>query len=453
SIKGSGYAETQVIASSRVNSVIVIATAGNKEITSPPITFAGSVPNGRQFTFQCGPFAGPGTGGRHAIGAYDATRTLIAGISIECTAHVGDRNGDGLEGALVSFLTEAGTIGPTETSSSNLIGDATILHKTTFPLPADVDPDVFTWTPPGADPTNTGEYLAPLWMQPYNWVEDPRNYAVGMTYTLREPRRPDPIRLKPDGSGRYLNNPRDNLVAMIAVTSGEEAFTDTNNNGQYDQGEEFIDLTEPFVDANDNGTWDTFEKFIDVNGNREWNGKNGRWDANTLIWVQERILWTGLPAGEDTPITVTGVPGHRAVFTPVTPSSINLVCPGSPCAQAGVAPNFGPVTVVAYVADPWFNSIAQNGDSDGCDIPEEEMSPIKVRSQSLAGAAFTYPAGRFLSFNIADARDPNLPPVEQVPRRQPAIGFSNRIFCSYTSSPANSYTSKIEAGTVNGTIE
>ena len=98
-------------------------------------------------------------------------------------------------------------------------------------------------------------------------------------------------------------------------------------------------------------------------------------------------------------------------------------------------------------------SIAQNGDSDGCDIPEEEMSPIKVRSQSLAGAAFTYPAGRFLTFNIADARDPNLPPVEQVPRRQPAIGFSNKIFCTYTSSPANSYTSKIEAGTVNGTIE
>lgn len=458
SIKGSGFAETQIVASARVNSVIVIATSGDKEVTSPPITFAGSVPNGRQLTFQCGPIANTGSGGRHAIGAYDQSRHLIAGSAIDCSAHLADRNGDGITGGLVSFLTEAGTIGPTEVSVANLVGDATVLYKTSLPLPVDVSPDTFSWTPPQGDLLNTGEYLAPLWMQPFNWVENPPTLGTtsNPTFTLREPRRPDPIRLKADGSGRVENNPRDNLVAMIAVTSGEEGFTDTNNNGQYDQGEEFDDLTEPFVDSNDNGTWDAFERFIDLNGNREWNGKNGKWDANTLIWKQERLLWTGIPAWEDLQQTLPGVPGHRRVFTPVSPATMDFKCPAGSlsCSQAGDATNlYKPFQVTAYIADPWFNAMAQNGDGDTCEIPNTDMSPIKVRGQQLSGVAFTYPAGNFLSFQVADARDPNLPAVDQVPKRSPPIGFRNTILCSFTSAPSNGYVAKVPAGTVEGTIE
>jgi hypothetical protein len=460
SLKGSGYAETQVVASSRVNSVVVIATSGAKSVTSPPITFAGSVPNGRQMTFQCGPIAADGSGGRHAIGAYDQARHLIAGSAINCTAHVADRNGDGFTGALVSFLTEAGTIGPTETSQANLVGDATVLYKTSLPMPEDVDPDVFSWTPPQGDLLNTGEYLAPLWMQPFNWVENPATIGTvaNPTFTLREPRRPDPIRFKPDGTGRFTNNCRDNLVSMIAVTSGEEGFTDTNNNGVYDQGEEFDDLTEPFVDSNDNGTWDANERFIDLNGNREWNGKNGKWDPNTLIWKQERLLWTGIPAWEDLqlPASLPTVPGHRPVFTPVAPPTMNFVCPpGSlSCTQAGNAADlYKPFSVSAYIADPWFNAMAQNGDGDSCEIPNSDMSPIKVSGQQLSGVVFTYPAGSFLHFSVRDARDPNVPPVDQVPKRSPPIGFRNTIVCSFTSSPSNGYVVKVAAGTVEGTIE
>jgi hypothetical protein len=455
SIKGSGFAETQIVASSRVNSVIVIATSGDKVITSPPITFAGSVPNGRQLTFQCGPIAGDGSGGRHALGAYDGTRTMIAGSAMDCTAHIGDRNGDGVSDALVSFLTEAGTIGATGVSQSNLVGDATVLYKTSLPLPLDVDPDVFKWTTATDDVNNTGEYLAPLWMHPYEWVENPRDLAISglRTYTLREPRRPDPIRLKMDGSGRFLNNPRDNLVSMIAVTSGEEGFTDTNNNGQFDQGEEFDDLTEPFVDSDDDGTWDSNERFIDVNGNREWNGKNGKWDANTLIWKQERLLWTGFPAYEDTIPVVPGVVGHRQVFAAASPSPvvpISLTCPGagSQCTQAGP-----PVLVFAYLADPWFNSLAQNGDSDKCEIDVEEKSPVIANAESGAGFAFTYPPGRYMQFVVKDARDPNIPPIDQIPRRVPAVSFLSTIRCSYTSSPKGGYTLKISVGSIGGTIE
>lgn len=461
SIRGSGYAETQVIASGRVNSIIVVATAGDKQVFSPPITFAGTVPNGRQFTFQCGPIGGTATGGRHAIGAYDQTRYLIAGSRIECTAHVGDRNGDGVEGALVSFLTEAGTIGPSETSLSDVVGNATVLYKTSYPVPMDVGPEVFSWTPAN-DLEHTGDYVAPLWMHPFEWVENPLSLALvspgARTFTLREPRRPDPIRLKPDGSGRYENNPRDNLVTLLAVTAGEEGFTDFNNNGVYDQGEVFDDLPEPFVDMNDDGTHNEFEPFIDIDGDRQWDPKNDRWDANTLIWVKERILWTGMPAQQDSQNVVPGVGGHRPTALAVTPASITLRCPtgvavGSPCGQAVDTNTGGAAVVSAYLADPWFNSMARNSDNDGCTIDITGEAPVKLHYSSLNGITFTYPAGDMLTFLVGDARDPNLPPLDQVPRRAVPISFGVPITCSYSSSPMDGYVVKFFVGSLGGTID
>lgn len=449
SIKGSGFAETQIVATSRVSSVIVEATSGDKKVISPAITFAGTVPNGRQLTFQCGPIAGQGSGGLHALGAWDNSRTLIVGSAAECTAHVGDRNGDGVDGALVSFMTEAGTIGPSETSTSNLIGDAIILYKTSLPIPIDVAPETFSWTPPDNDPANTGDYVAPLWMHPFNWTQNP--LIKTNMYTLQEPRRPDPIRLKPDGSGRFENNPRDNLVTMIAVTSGEEGFTDTNNDGLYTMGEEFDDLTEPFVDSNDNGTWDAFERFIDINGNRQWDPKNGKWDPNTLIWRVEKIIWTGFPAFEDTQQTVVNVNGHRPVFTTAQPPILmDMLCPmgSSTCSAAGP-----PQTVTAYLADPWFNSIARNGDSDGCRIDPGDMAPVKGSAENGAGFAFTYPPGEHLTFTIKDARDPLAPPAAQVPPRRPAIDYQVNIICNYTAARRDGYEVRINAGTIKGKIE
>ncbi len=461
SIRGSGYAETQLVATGRVNSVIVVATAGDKQVFSPPITFAGTVPSGRQFTFQCGPLGGNASGGRHAIGAYDQTRYLIAGSRIECTAHVGDRNGDGVSGALVSFLTEAGTIGPSETSLADVVGNATVLYKTTYPLPIDVSPEVFSWTPTN-DVEHTGDYVAPLWMHPYEWVENPLQLALvapgGRTYTQREPRRPDPIRFKPDGTGRYENNPRDNLVTLIAVTAGEEGFTDINNNGVYDQGEPFDDLPEPFVDMNDNGTHDEFEPFIDIDGDRQWDPKNERWDGNTLIYVKERILWTGMPAQQDSQQVVPGVAGHRPTALAVTPATVTLRCPaalavGQPCGQAVDSTTGGPAVVSAYLADPWFNSMARNSDNDGCSIDISGEAPVRLLYSSLNGLTFTYPAGDFLTFLISDARDPNAPPIDQIPKRAQPIAFGVPITCAYSSSPMDGYVTKFFVGSLAGSVD
>lgn len=466
SLRGSGYAETQIVASARVNSVIVTATAGDKVVYSRPISFAGSVPHGIQFSFGCGPLAGPGSGGIHAIGAFDETRHLIVGDAIECAAHVGDRNGDGLANVQVSFLSEAGAIGPSEVSVTDLVGDAVVLYKTSFPLPVATEPDVFSWDPPGRadnDLNHTGDYLVPLWMHPFEWVDDPRTIisAAGgspnpVVYTLREPNRTDPVRVNPDGS-RPVNNPRDNLVTLIAVTSGEEGFEDKNNNGTFDSATEtYFDTTEPFVDSNDNGTWDPNERYVDTNGDGSWTGKNNKWDANTLIWVSEKILWTGWPTAEDLIMNVPGVPDNRPVFIPIGAysssggGSIDLKCPGmgSTCTQAT------PVSAYAFIADPWFNSIAQNGDSDHCEASAAGVKPpVSVTAEDGTGVRFTYPAGRLLNFTVTDVRDPEAAPIDQIPRRSPPVPFRANVFCDFTSARKDPYILHLGVGTLTGTIE
>jgi hypothetical protein len=70
------------------------------------------------------------------------------------------------------------------------------------------------------------------------------------------------------------------LTGSPAITLFEESFTDTNNNGRWDD-------REPSTDTNDNGQWDPAEAFIDTNSDGFWNAGesftdtngNGVWDA------------------------------------------------------------------------------------------------------------------------------------------------------------------------------
>jgi hypothetical protein len=379
-VVGGGLAITTLKATGRVASAVVVARSGATEALSQPISFAGAGASSRQLTFQCGPVAGVASGGVHAIGAYDNARHLIAGVKLECTAHVGDRNGDGVTGAQVSFLSEAGTIGPSSTSVTDAVGNAQVLYKTSLPLPVDVEPGTFTWTPT-VDATHTGELLAPLWMHPFEWMADPVA-GYGGAPTLEEPRRPDPI------LPERINNPRDNLVTLIAITTGEEAFEDRNNNGTWEQGEPFVDLTEPFVDADDSGTWEPSEHFVDANGNGVWDGKNGSYDVSTLIWVQERILWTGWPDRRDRDPASTAQPIVRQLSPPPGPIALS---------------HFGNVRVEVLLTDPWFNGIAQNAEGDGCSAT---ATAVAVVSESLAGIRFTYESARPIVYRVKDVHDP-----------------------------------------------
>jgi hypothetical protein len=414
--KGDGIASTQIIASgARQASVVVQARSGpNIVASSPSITFSGaSSPSGRQFTFQCGSVAGLASGGVHAISAYDQTRYLIAGVKLQCFAHVADRNGDGIPNALVSFMTEAGTIGASGISLSDVVGDAEVLYKTTYPLPKDVPPGRFTFNTSQAS-DNTGALIAPLWMHPFAWDSNPILHINNPTQDGTEPNRPDPIH------PGIINNPRDNLVAMIAVTAGEEGYTDVNNNGQWDPGEPFDDLTEPFVDSNDNGTWDPDERWIDTNGNGRWDGKNNTWDGNTLIWTQERIIWTGVPATAD--VNDANYPVFGQVSPAVTTPAFLI---GHTLSQE----------YKFALSDPWFNSLAQNGSTDGCSVPDiDGPKLVSVNPTQWAhGIRFTYPSFTTLSTIISDAHDllkvpPDNPYSSPLDWKVPAV-------CQFTATP------------------
>ncbi len=415
--RGSGVVEVQVT-STRVQSVIVVATAGsvdeegNGEIRtsqSPPITFAGEgSPSGRSMTFQCGEVAGSASGGAHAIMAYDDTRNLIAGVKLNCIAHVADRNGDGVPGAVVSFLTEAGHIQPSATSRSDVVGDASTLYKTALPLPKDVAPGTFNLNPSAADALTMPTLLAPLWMHPFDWKTNPvLDYALPAS--LEEPRRIDPVR-------GTTNNPRDNLVTMIAVTRGEEGFTDVNNNGVFDSGEPFDDLTEPFVDSNDNGTKDADELWVDTDGDATWDGKNNAHDADTNIWVSERILWTGVPHARDYEDSVT--PVFRQVTTPPVVSHMG----------------FAPVELL--VSDPWFNAMAQNGSGDGCSAGTDDIvgtAPARFGG-GWVGVALSYPSPTLYKFFVVDGHD------DTDLAFSPPVFFTLAIGCQFTGSPVEPFT-------------
>lgn len=427
--RGTGVVETQLVVNARVNSVVVVATAeGSKVARSPPISFAGTVPNARQFTFQCGSVSGAEpNGGVRSIIAYNETRDLIAGVRLSCSAHVGDRNGDGVPNALVTFMPEAGTVGPSSVSKSDGVGHAPILYKTSLPLPVEVEPTSFQWTPE-VDATHTGEYVAPLWMEPFNWSQNPIQLG---TPDRQEPRRTDPI------INARLNNPRDNLVTMIAVTAGEEAFDDVNNNGKWDDGtrpeegakEDFVDTTEPFVDANDNGTWDPDERYVDTNNNGKWDGKNGLYDASTLIWVANRITWTGVPNIAD----FGGTRPTYRVVSPVTPPEIS---------------HFGSATFTIVMTDPWFNGLAFSG-ADRCGVTA--ASVVKsVPDTFFGGFKLHYPSPTRMVLTLTDVHDPTAEPPP--PPFGAPIPWEAAIECQHSFSPLDPGQFTITYPRFSGTV-
>ena len=89
--------------------------------------------------------------------------------------------------------------------------------------------------------------------------------------------------------------PADERVQVLAVTTGQESFTDLNGNGQFDPGEPFVDQPpEVFLDANENGVYDLGEFFIDNNNNGVFDGvPNGVWDDQILISAQQTVLFSG----------------------------------------------------------------------------------------------------------------------------------------------------------------
>ncbi|HSP81770.1 MAG TPA: hypothetical protein VLQ93_24840, partial [Myxococcaceae bacterium] len=215
---------------------------------------------------------------------------------------------------------------------------------------------------------------------------------------------------------------------------------DLNNNGQWDPDEPFVDLTEPFVDNNDNGTWDEGERFVDANGNGLWDGKNGEYDASTLLWVQERILWTGWPHQKDVdPSADNPKPVLRHLIPTARDAQGRFV--------VDIIPRFGAQRVTFIISDPWFNSIARNDNGDGC--AAGEVGPVEV-SALAGGVSFTYPAFSIQSYVIKDKRDPGDLNIPTYP--SPGLPYEVSASCSFTASQIDGHKVIVPAPTVAGLV-
>lgn len=373
----------------------------------------------------------------HGVRAFDNQRALLSGVKLHCNAVIAKRGGTPIEGTTIRLLSEAGRFVATAPSSAD--GVVSIEHHVSLPLPRDVTPVTFAM--PLLDATHTGVPVAPPWMEPQTWTENP--LAPGAP-TGVEPRRPDPLRL--DASGTPLtNNPRDNLVSWIAVVDGEETFTDANGNGAFDTGESFVDQTEPFVDANDDGTWNDGEPYLDTNKNQKWDGANGVWDAETLLWAADRVLWTGAVSRLDLQQQVVGVADQRPTFANFGSLNLRLECPPTAlCSQA-----LPPATVGFYLADPWFNSYTHSP-GDSCELLPDGL-PVVVTGERLRaqGVQTSWPPGERFSFIVSDIRDPLMP----TPRRSPPQPFEARLACTWSNPGGTQPIQFFNFNLAQGTIE
>jgi adhesin/invasin len=82
------------------------------------------------------------------------------------------------------------------------------------------------------------------------------------------------------------------LCKYVFWTEGQEAYTDSNGNGNYDDGEPHQDIGEPYIDANDNETYDSDETYFDLDGNGNYTDVDGVWQGNTFVWTDANIRWS-----------------------------------------------------------------------------------------------------------------------------------------------------------------
>jgi hypothetical protein len=285
---GRRFASLAVQASATADGVTRSLTGGN-------ITVVGAKPNGAHLSLTCELHNVP------ALTHTDCLYSNYCGGALDngndpCTLKMADRHGIAIGvPTFVTFQAEAGTVPPATVSPaygqatpSGDLGHADFYYEfCNSPLPFDVTP-------------LTGELS-----YQGDW-----------------------------GCGTRTANPRDGLSTLIAMVEGEEGFVDENLSGTYDPGEPFIDLGEPFVDIDDDGVRDPEEWFLDVDDDGNWDEPNRTWDADTILWTQTRLLYTGYPqrvvAGQNELFSRFHLGGMPPSPTPLAPAfSVNAEPPTS----------------------------------------------------------------------------------------------------------------------------
>ena len=143
-----------------------------------------------------------------------------------------------------------------------------------------------------------GAISASATTQPFDFANptDPAEGSVTVTFSSDVGIGFGPVETTPIAGEPSLGNanPRDQLVTLIAMVRGEEAFVDANLNGQYDPGELFVDQGDPFIDANDNNAYladsATEQRFCGGADCTTYHGPNGLWDSDRTIWAPTWVV-------------------------------------------------------------------------------------------------------------------------------------------------------------------
>ncbi|HZR10443.1 MAG TPA: hypothetical protein VFA79_17780 [Myxococcales bacterium] len=331
-------------AGSQVGISAITATVASTTITgSHPIAVRGAKPSASGFYFRCN---------RINLPVYTTT---LEYETTSCVVRLADRYGNRVGIATpVSFAAEAGAI------------SASAVTKP-FDFANPTDPDEGSVTVTFSSDMGTG--FSPAETTPF--AADPTQFP--------KPRLAEPFR----GGA----NPRDQLVTIIAMVRGEEAFVDSNLNGQYDPGELFVDQGDPFVDSNDDNLYDpaTEPRFCGGADCATYHGPNGVWDSDRTLWV---------PTWE--------------VFTAVGDPIISAWAPSS-CLDYidnNVAnPSLSTATV--KVLDPWLN-IPTIGTTFSAALTASQGS-LKLTTFGGTGAMLDNLGSMDLSWEKVSAANPGLP--------------------------------------------
>jgi hypothetical protein len=295
-----------------------IATTGAS--VSQVVAVRGAKPSANGFYFHC----------EHA--ALPVYTTIGEFETMTCTVRLTDRYGNrvGIP-TVVSFATEAGAIAASVTTKGF---------------------DV-------AKPNDTAEGTATVtFTSDMGNGNSPADVApLGPTAQFPWARGQEPSR----NIGSLTLNPRDQLVTIVAMTRGEEAFEDANGDGVFSAGEAFVDEGDPFVDADDNGAYDPAPasglseiRFCGLTADcSTYHGPNGTWDADTVIWKPTWVVFTA--AG-----VASGIPNTLSLpFNPSTRIFDTGTTNGTDCAEyadaASATDHSSKISASVYVYDRWLN--------------------------------------------------------------------------------------------------
>ena len=259
-------------------------TGGSFDATSSMVSTTASTDGGGKATVKL--YSGPSEGSATVTATfYDETsgQSATSSVTVQFTAATGDKSP--VDGTF-RLTCDAINIGALREPVPDIevTCDLSALTRTGETIPASALNPTFLTEAGSLTPevdVYTGEQV--FIYSPKGGAAAPRDLTPDSS--LNEPSRTD-------NNGK-VRNPRDGLATLVAVVNGEEAFTDTNGNGTYDQGEPFVDAAEPFVDEDDDDEWDPDEKYLDTDNNGRWDRANGKWDAQVKIMAIYKILWTG----------------------------------------------------------------------------------------------------------------------------------------------------------------